>query len=143
MRAIFDTHGTDSEWNCRSGQQVEIIRPLTETECDIAEVGKMYKVRFDDGTETDAFEDELSKIKFFEIEFDHNPRMRDTDNCGGDYSICILAEREPSYEEAEQFCKKDMEQMGYEYVVGIFEINEEGAKDFYDMENMDKFPVFK
>ena len=62
MRVIFDTHGNDSELNCRSGQEVEIIKPLTETECDIAEVGNMYKVRFDDGTEVDAFEDELNKI---------------------------------------------------------------------------------
>ena len=63
MKAIFNTHGNDSELNCRSGQKVEIIRPLTETECDIAEVGNMYKVRFDDGTEIDVFEDELLNIR--------------------------------------------------------------------------------
>ena len=62
MKVIFDTHGNDSELNCRSGQEVEVIRSLTETECDIAEVGNMYKIRFADGMETDAFEDELIKI---------------------------------------------------------------------------------
>ena len=36
------------------------IRPLTEKECDIADVGNMYKARFFDGYERDVFEDELS-----------------------------------------------------------------------------------
>lgn len=58
---IFDTHGNDSELNSRSGQQVTIIRPLTDDECDKAEVGNMYKVKFKDGYERDAFEDELIK----------------------------------------------------------------------------------
>ena len=59
MRAIFNTHGADSELNCKSGQEVEVIRPLTVAECDVDDVGMMYKVRFDDGTEIDAFADEL------------------------------------------------------------------------------------
>ena len=58
-KAIFDTHGADSELNCRSGQEVEILRELTSDECDIEEVEKMYHVKFADGFETDAFEDEL------------------------------------------------------------------------------------
>lgn len=82
-------------------------------------------------------------MRYFEIEFDNDSRGRDTDNCTGDYSICILAEREPTYQEAEEFCKADMKQMGYKYVVGIFEIEKEDAEQFYDMENADKFPVFK
>lgn len=44
----------------RSGQRVEIIRSLTEEKADIAEVGPMYRVRFDDGTEADVFADELT-----------------------------------------------------------------------------------
>ncbi len=82
-------------------------------------------------------------MRYFEIEFDNDPRSRDTHNCTGDYSICILAEREPTYQEAEEFCKADMKQMGYKYVVGIFEIEKKDAERFYDMENADKFPVFK
>ena len=52
MKKIFDAHGNDSE-------EVEVIRELTDDECDKAEVGKMFRIRFDDGYETDAFEDEL------------------------------------------------------------------------------------
>ena len=60
---IFDTHGADSDLNGRSGQQVEIIRQLTKDEAD-DEVGKMFKIRFNDGFEADAFEDELSKVEW-------------------------------------------------------------------------------
>lgn len=59
MKLIFDTHGGDSELNCRSGQTVTVLRALTEDEADIADVGKMYRIRFEDGYETDAFADEL------------------------------------------------------------------------------------
>lgn len=58
--AIFDTHGGDSQLNERTGSKVLVIRPLTEAEADIADVGNMYRIRFDDGFETDAFEDELT-----------------------------------------------------------------------------------
>lgn len=58
MKKIFNT--TDSELKKYNGTEVEIIRPLTEKECDIADVGNMYKVRFYDGYERDAFEDELN-----------------------------------------------------------------------------------
>ena len=61
-RAIFDTNGNDSKWNDRSGEEVTIIRALTEAEADLIETGPMYRVRFSDGTETDAFEDELFEI---------------------------------------------------------------------------------
>ena len=60
MKAIFNTHNADSELNERSGQIVTVIRKLTEDECDIKEVGNMWKIKFDDGFETDAFGDELS-----------------------------------------------------------------------------------
>lgn len=59
MRKIFDTHGADSELNERSGLEVEVIRELTDDECDKFEVGNMYRVKFDDGCEIDAFEDEI------------------------------------------------------------------------------------
>ena len=61
MNATFDTHGQDTELNHRSGERVEIIRPLTEDEADIFDVGPMFRIRFADGTEVDAFEDELIK----------------------------------------------------------------------------------
>ena len=58
MKKIFNT--TDSELKKYNGTEVEVIRPLTEDEVDIADVGNMYKVRFYDGYERDAFEDELN-----------------------------------------------------------------------------------
>lgn len=51
---------TDSELEKYDGTEVEVIRPLTEDEADIFDVGNMYKVRFADGYENDVFEDELS-----------------------------------------------------------------------------------
>lgn len=82
--------------------------------------------------------------KYFEIEFDNDKRARDTDgDIIGDYSICIIGERKPSIEEAEEFCKKDMDKMGYKYVVSVNEIDEEEAHTFFDMEKENSFPVFK
>ena len=58
MKKVFNT--TESGLVKYNGTEVEVIRPLTEKECDIAEVGMMYRVRFHDGCINDAFEDELS-----------------------------------------------------------------------------------
>jgi hypothetical protein len=57
MLAIFTT--TDSELKNRNNNIVKIIRPLSADECDIEDVGNMYKIKFQDGFITDAFEDEL------------------------------------------------------------------------------------
>ncbi len=46
----------------RTGQTVDIVRPLTDAEHDRAEVGQMFRIRFDDGIEADAFEDELQTV---------------------------------------------------------------------------------
>lgn len=56
----FDTHGGYEELNDRSGSSVLVLRALTEKEVDINDVGPMYEVRFPDGYQCDAFEDELS-----------------------------------------------------------------------------------
>ena len=55
---LFNT--IDTELLKYDGQMVTVIRPLTEDEADIFDVGNMYKVRFADGYERDAFEDELT-----------------------------------------------------------------------------------
>lgn len=60
MTYHFDTHGMDSFWKSRDGSTCTIVRPITSQEADIEDVGNMYRVRFNDGVETDAFEDELS-----------------------------------------------------------------------------------
>lgn len=59
MKFIFDAHGGDSQLNRRTGQTVVVLRELTEKEADITDVGRMFRIRFEDGFETDAFEDEL------------------------------------------------------------------------------------
>ena len=67
MRSMFTTHGADSALNSRSGQQVEVIRPLTDEECDKLETGPMFRIRFDDGVEVDAFGDEVPELMSFRI----------------------------------------------------------------------------
>lgn len=42
-----------------NGQDFEILRELTEDEADVDEVGRMFKIKFQDGFITDAFEDEV------------------------------------------------------------------------------------
>lgn len=84
-------------------------------------------------------------MRYFEIEFDNSPRNQDgvEGECTGDYSICILGEREPSIQEATEFCKEDMEKMGYKYVVNVIEIPQEEARTFFDMEKEKEFPIFR
>ena len=61
--AIFDTHGSDSTWCERDSEVCKVLRPLTDEEADLFDVGMMYRVRFSDGVETDAFEDELESME--------------------------------------------------------------------------------
>lgn len=42
---------------------VKIIRSLTTKECDVADVGVMFRARFEDGSVHDVFLDELESIK--------------------------------------------------------------------------------
>lgn len=51
---------TDTELLKYNGTKVNVISALTGSECDIEDVGNMYKVKFEDGYERDVFEDELS-----------------------------------------------------------------------------------
>jgi len=60
MTYTFNTHGADSTWTIRDGECCVVVRPLTKDEADLFDVGPMYRIRFSDGVETDAFEDELS-----------------------------------------------------------------------------------
>lgn len=82
--------------------------------------------------------------KYYEIEFDHAPRgVEWNEDCIGDYSICIIGTRRPTCAEAADFCKADMQETGYEYVVSVREIDKEEAHTFFDMEHEDSFPVFQ
>lgn len=83
-------------------------------------------------------------MRYFEIDFDNAPRNQDDwdGDCVGKCSICILGERTPTIQEAAEFCRKDMEEMGYEYVVNVKEISREEARTFIDKEDEGRVPVF-
>lgn len=55
---VFNT--AYSELKKYNGTKVNVVRPLTDNECDIEDVGNMYRVQCEDGAEIDIFEDELS-----------------------------------------------------------------------------------
>ena len=57
---VFNT--TESGLKKYNGTEVEVIRALTDKECDIEEVGNMYKVKYNDGYIGDVFEDELTEV---------------------------------------------------------------------------------
>ncbi len=57
------------------------------------------------------------------------------------YSMAIKADHYPSFDEAEEFIKKDMENMGYTGISSITEIEEWEVHKFFDDENLDSWPV--
>lgn len=60
---LFNTHGKDSQLKKYDGRYGTIVRELSEKECDIEDVGRMYEVRFANGETVHAFEDELEKLR--------------------------------------------------------------------------------
>lgn len=54
-RYVDDPHTSEQDLHKRSGQAVEVLRPLTADEADVP----MFRIRFADGFEADAFADEL------------------------------------------------------------------------------------
>ena len=81
-------------------------------------------------------------MRYFAIEFDKEPRNQDNleGDTVGEYSICILGEREPSIQEAAEICSEDMKIMGCKYVVNVSEIEQEEARHFFAWKEL---PVFK
>lgn len=61
-KAIFHTeNGTGyEELDAHNNEVVDVIRPLTESEADIADVGIMYRCKTKDGLTFDAFSDEIT-----------------------------------------------------------------------------------
>lgn len=59
---VYDSHNADTGMNHLTGQEVEVIRPLTEEEADLEDVGMMYKCKFANGEIKDCFDDELIDI---------------------------------------------------------------------------------
>lgn len=52
-------HTTQSDLQQYNGQEIRVLRPLTDNECDKADVGEMFKIQFKDGNVIDAFSDEI------------------------------------------------------------------------------------
>lgn len=78
----------------------------------------------------------MKNYNYYEVVFRSHDKFEDT------YSICIKGTREPTIKEAEEFCKEDMKNIGYDCVDEVIEITEEEANMFFDMENECKWPVF-
>lgn len=71
-------------------------------------------------------------MNYYEVDFGEG-----TDND----RICIRGVREPSVSEASEFCKKDEAVFGAK-VTKVTPISFEEACAFYDMRNVDTFPIF-
>lgn len=78
--------------------------------------------------------------QYYECEFAKGTEDNYTSN---GYSICIVAKREPTLEEATEFLKQDLEYIGYDFVSNIFPLTYEEAHDMFDMDNEENFPVFE
>lgn len=77
-----------------------------------------------------------NNVRYFEVS------MKRTSNPSDEYSLCILGIRKPTYVEAKEFCKSDLENFQYDYISDIREITKEEAYDFFDMDDEEKFPIF-
>lgn len=56
------------------------------------------------------------------------------------YSIVIRSTHKPTLEEVKKWVKADSDKFGE--VTGIYDIDEEDARKFYDFENEKNWPVF-
>lgn len=79
-----------------------------------------------------------AQMQYFEAEFAKGT----PDNYTSDCSICIIGRREPTTEEASEFCREDLKRMKYDFVSNVTEISQEEAHRFFDMEHEDAFPIF-
>lgn len=118
---------TDNKLSKYNGTDVEIIRPLTEAECDIKDVGNMYKIKFSDGYESDAFEDELEGIKYYELYYFYGRKD------SGSIYIKTTLDKDLYYED--EFLQKlvDSNELDASEVNGIVEIEEIDEETYRDM----------
>lgn len=84
-------------------------------------------------------------IKYYEVEFGKSEELNDDAFCDTPdrYSMCILGKRMPTFDEAKEFLKKDMEILGYDEITDILEIDYNEAHEFFNMENENNFPIFE
>lgn len=74
--------------------------------------------------------------QYYEICIGPGPFTADTD-----FWMCIRGVRQPSLEEAEQFCAEDVQKCGGN-VLAVNLLSEREARDFYDLSNEANWPVF-
>lgn len=60
---IFNTHGTDSKWENHDGEKCKVKMRKSETEYDFEDIGTMWEIELEDGSELDAFSDELEEYE--------------------------------------------------------------------------------
>lgn len=83
-------------------------------------------------------------MRYFEVEF----------SLGSEYNFavvtsgCMLALDTPTYDEATEFFNKNddffrYKETGFQFVSNLKEISSEKAHRMFNMENEEKFPVFK
>lgn len=60
---IFNTHGTDSEWKSHDGEKCKVKMRKPETEYDFEDIGTMWEIELEDGSELDAFSDEVEEFE--------------------------------------------------------------------------------
>lgn len=72
----------------------------------------------------------MESVKYYEVDFNN------------EFGICILGTRQPTIEEAEKFCKKDMEKYDATSVIFVAETDYNTAHSCYAMEDEASFPVF-
>lgn len=61
VEAVFTS--IDAAYSCHNGETVRILRSLSAGEASDPEGSQMYRIRFLDGTEAEAYEEELKKAK--------------------------------------------------------------------------------
>ena len=84
----------------------------------------------------------MKDLKYFEVLLSNNNDIdRSSYGDDSDFTICIKAEREPDFKEAEKFCCEDMKIYDLKYVVSITEISENEAYFNYNMDSVIK--IFK
>lgn len=83
--------------------------------------------------------------RYYEIEFAKSAELNDNEfiDTPDRPTICIVGEDEPTLDEAAIFCKSDMELYECDTVVSVTEITRAEAYDAFDMENEDRYPVFR
>lgn len=88
------------------------------------------------------------EIKFYEL--DCGVKVKENEEygceiCRGlvdtEYSIAIKADHYPTFEEAEEFVKEDLKQLGYDGVYGITPIEEWEVHEFFDDSNIDEWKI--